>query len=145
MRPGSSTWAKCDAFAAICSRASKHCTVDVHQPRRTAGRHSGPVFFHLEGLSVTPAERSLYGKLGAHISWAKTPDRPARTRPARNGLERKFEREADPNNELTPAERAKRTEHVRKAYYARLALKSAQARRRRASSRPEAPTGKVRP
>jgi hypothetical protein len=65
---------------------------------------------------VTPAERSLYGKLGAHISWANTPDRSARTLSARNGLEAKFERLADPNNELTPAECAKRAEHVRKAY-----------------------------
>jgi hypothetical protein len=37
----------------------------------------------------------------------------------------------DPDNILLPAERAKRAENARKAYYQRLALKSAQARRRR--------------
>jgi hypothetical protein len=42
----------------------------------------------------------------------------------------KFEEQVDPNQELAPAERAKRAEHARKAHYKRLALKSAQARRR---------------
>jgi hypothetical protein len=44
----------------------------------------------------------------------------------------KFERQVDPNNDLLPAERAKRAENARKAHYAELALKSARARRRRA-------------
>lgn len=43
----------------------------------------------------------------------------------------KFEREVDPDGVLAPAERARRAAHARKAYFARLALKSAQARRRR--------------
>jgi hypothetical protein len=42
----------------------------------------------------------------------------------------KFEREVDPNNELSPAERAIRAEHLRKAHFKRLALKSARSRRR---------------
>jgi hypothetical protein len=44
----------------------------------------------------------------------------------------KFEREVDPNNELTPDERAKRAEFARKAYFTRLALASVKARQRRA-------------
>jgi hypothetical protein len=43
----------------------------------------------------------------------------------------KFERQVDPSGTLTPAERAKRAAHARKAHFKRLALKSAQARRRR--------------
>jgi hypothetical protein len=43
----------------------------------------------------------------------------------------KFERQVDPNNELLAAERAKRAESARKAFYAELALKSARARRSR--------------
>jgi hypothetical protein len=43
----------------------------------------------------------------------------------------KFERDVDPNNELTPQERHKRAEYARKAHMQRMALKSAQARRRR--------------
>lgn len=44
---------------------------------------------------------------------------------------KKFEKEVDPDGSLPPAERAKRAEHARKAYFKRLALKSAQTRRRR--------------
>ncbi|MDO0977176.1 hypothetical protein [Mycolicibacterium frederiksbergense] len=43
----------------------------------------------------------------------------------------KFEQQVDPDGTLQPAERAQRAEHARKAYFKRLALKSAQARRRR--------------
>lgn len=81
---------------------------------------------------LTPAEKSLRSQIAAHTSWANTEDRSARTEPARRALLDKFEREVDPDGTLPPAERAKRAEHARKAYFARLALKSAQARRRRA-------------
>ncbi|MDN4520317.1 hypothetical protein [Mycolicibacterium austroafricanum] len=43
----------------------------------------------------------------------------------------KFEHQVDPENKLPPEERARRAEHARKAHFKRLALKSAQARRRR--------------
>lgn len=79
----------------------------------------------------TPAERRLRSQYGAHLSWANTPDRSARTAPARKALEDRFLREADPDNSLTPAERAKRADSLRRAYYSQLALKAAQARRRR--------------
>jgi hypothetical protein len=81
---------------------------------------------------LTPTERSLGGQIGAHKSWANTENRSARTAPARKAMLDKFEREVDPDGTLAPAERAKRAAHLRKAYFARLALKSAQARRRRA-------------
>jgi hypothetical protein len=42
----------------------------------------------------------------------------------------KFDRQVDPNNELSPAERAKRAEHARKAHFKRMSLASARARRR---------------
>lgn len=41
----------------------------------------------------------------------------------------KFETEADPDGKLPPAERARRADHLRKAHFQRLALKSAQSRR----------------
>ena len=76
-------------------------------------------------IESSAAERSLAARMAAHHSWAVTEDRPARTANARNALENKFLAEAggDPV----------RAKSVRKAYYARLALKSAQARRRRSS------------
>lgn len=80
---------------------------------------------------LTPGERKLVGQIGSYESWSRTTDRAARTEPARRAMLDKFEREVDPNNELTPAERAKRAEFARRAYFQRLALKSAQARRRR--------------
>jgi hypothetical protein len=49
----------------------------------------------------------------------------------RDGLEAKFLREVDPNNELPEAERRRRAESARKAYYQRLALASAKARKAR--------------
>jgi hypothetical protein len=81
---------------------------------------------------LTPSERRLVGQIGAHDSWADTEDRAARTAPARKAQLDKFEHEVDPDGKLAPAERAKRAEHARKAYFKRLALKSAQARKRRA-------------
>ena len=80
---------------------------------------------------LTSADRSLIGQIAVRESWARTPDRAARTANARRALLDRFEREVDPDGELTPAERAIRAAHARKAYFARLALKSAQARRSR--------------
>jgi hypothetical protein len=41
----------------------------------------------------------------------------------------RFEREVDPDGELPIEERQRRAEHARKAYFLRLALASAKARR----------------
>lgn len=73
-------------------------------------------------MSATRSDRLLVASIAAHESWAKTENRSARTAPARRALEDKFLAEAggDP----------KRAEHLKKAYYQRLALKSAQSRRR---------------
>lgn len=77
-------------------------------------------------LSLTPTERSLLGKLAVETSWANTEDRTERTAKARKAFHDKFLAEAggDP----------KRAEHLRKAHYARMALKSAQARRRKSGA-----------
>ncbi len=83
-------------------------------------------------MPLTPVERSLRSQIAAHESWAKTEDRAARTANARKAMLDKFEREVDPDGTLAPAERGRRAEHARKAHFKRLALKSAQARRRRA-------------
>lgn len=79
------------------------------------------------------ARHALAGRLGAHVSWANTDDRTARTEPARKAFLDRFEREVDPDGELTPRERGIRAEHARKAYFVRLSLRSAQARARRKS------------
>lgn len=86
-------------------------------------------------MPLTPSERALRSQIGAYTSWANTPDRPARTESARRAFNDRFEREVDPEGVLTPAERAIRAEHARKAYFAQLALKSAKARRLRREMR----------
>lgn len=78
----------------------------------------------------TQAERSLVARIAACESWARTPDRSARTAKARAALMATFETQVDPTGSLPPAERARRAEHLRKAHFARLALKSAQSRRK---------------
>jgi len=85
--------------------------------------------------SLTPTERSLRARLAAHSSWAQTADPSSRTRAARDAFLDRFEREVDPDGQLPPEERRVRAEHARKAYFTRLALKSAQARRRKAAQR----------
>ncbi|UQE74636.1 hypothetical protein MYK68_18275 [Gordonia sp. PP30] len=81
-------------------------------------------------MALTPTERALRAEIAAHESWARTPDRAARTAPARKAALDRFEKQVDPDGTLPPAERARRAEHARKAYFKRLALKSAQARRK---------------
>jgi hypothetical protein len=87
---------------------------------------------------LPPAERRLVGEIGAHISWARTEDRSARTANARNTFLNRFDKQVDPDGTLLPAERARRSVHARKAYFSRLALKSAQARRRRGAGNTDA-------
>jgi hypothetical protein len=70
-------------------------------------------------------------QIAAHISWAKTADRRARTQPGRDKFLERFEREVDPDGALPPAERRQRAEHAKKAYMLRLAKRSASSRRRR--------------
>lgn len=78
-----------------------------------------------------PNDRVLQARIAAHASWARTVDRAARTAKARAAMASTFERQVDPDGVLTPEERAVRAEHARKAHFTRLALKSAQARRRK--------------
>ena len=73
-------------------------------------------------MSVPQSERALSASIAAHSSWANTENRSVRTAPARRALDEKFLAEAGGD----PA----RAEHLRKAHFQRLALKSAQSRRR---------------
>ena len=84
------------------------------------------------------ADRSLIARLATHGSWAKTTGPSARTAPARRALLDRFERQVDPDGVLSLEERARRAAHARKAYFARLALRSAQARRKASGASDEA-------
>lgn len=80
---------------------------------------------------LTPAQRTLRAKLAAHVSWANTEDRAARTAAARKAAHDRFAKQVDPEGVLPPEERAKRAENARKAHFSRLAMLSARSRRLR--------------
>jgi hypothetical protein len=91
----------------------------VASPRRPGRRRS------------TPADRVLQARLAAHSSWARTADYAARTAAARAAFLDRFERQVDPDGQLSVDERARRAAHARSAYFIALALRSAKARRAR--------------
>lgn len=80
-------------------------------------------------MSMSPAERALHGRMGAHLSWANTEDPLARTKPGRDAFLARFEHEVDPEGVLPVEERKRRAESKRKAYMQKLALASAKKRR----------------
>ena len=76
---------------------------------------------------------SLRHQIAANESWAHTVDRSARTQAARDAFRAKFEDQVDPDRVMDPQTRAKAVDSAIKAHYQRLALKSVEARRRRAA------------
>lgn len=82
--------------------------------------------------ALTPSERSLRASVASHTSWSQTEDRTARTAKGRAKFDERFLDEVDPSRVLPEAQRQRRAESARKAYFARLALKSAQSRRAKA-------------
>jgi hypothetical protein len=75
--------------------------------------------------------KDINKRIAAEISWARTYDRSARTRPAREAFLKRFEREVDPDNKLPPDERRRRAEHAKRAYMLQLAKRAVAARRAR--------------
>lgn len=81
-------------------------------------------------------DNSLIGTLGNHERWSRVADRTAETAPAREAFADRFLRQArNQFGNLPEVELARRAESLRKAYFARLALRSAQARRARKGAR----------
>jgi hypothetical protein len=87
-------------------------------------------------MALTPEQRRLRAQIAAHIRWSLE-DPTANAVRAQAGLVARFERQVDPDGTLEPAERARRVESARKAHMKRLALKSANTRRRRAEANRE--------
>ncbi len=83
-------------------------------------------------MSLTPAQRSLRARIGGHALHASV-DSTVHTAPARAAFLAKFEDEVDPDHLLPEPERKRRAEHARKAYFAKLAMASAKARRKGAA------------
>jgi hypothetical protein len=89
-------------------------------------------------MPTSPAERSLLASAAASTRWAFTNDRNAATASARKALSDRFEKLVDPEEILSPEERARRAAMLRRAHMQRLALKSARTRRAAADARTRA-------
>lgn len=84
--------------------------------------------------STAPSERASRARLAAYSLHAKY-DATEITAAARAAFLDRFERDVDPDGTLSEPERLRRAEAARKAYFTRLALRSAQARRARSAQR----------
>lgn len=81
---------------------------------------------------LTPEERTQRARLAAQVRWSKEdPAEQAARQRAR--MEQRFLDEVDPDRTLPEAERNRRAASARKAYFTRLAYKSARARKAKAS------------
>jgi hypothetical protein len=89
-------------------------------------------------MSMSPAERSLRAKIGAHALHSKY-DGTVVTERARAKFMSSFERQVDPEGVLPEAERLRRADHARRAHMAKLALRSARVRAARAAGKKTTP------
>jgi len=80
-----------------------------------------------EDQGPSASEKSQAGRYMAHLSWANTEDRSARTAPARAARDRRF-------LELAGGDPV-RAASLRKAFFVEMALRSAKARRRNREAR----------
>lgn len=118
---------------AIAAVADVEAVSDLHDIDIADAAEADDPRAALKEIIMDSSDRKLRAKLAAHSRWANTPEdeRREQSRRAREAFDARFEREVDPDGTLPPAERARRAEHARKAYFYRLALKSAKARRER--------------
>jgi hypothetical protein len=78
--------------------------------------------------------QALRGRIGGFTTHSRHDSREI-TAPARAEFLKRFELEVDPEGQLPEAERTRRAERARRAYFAKLALKSAEVRSRKAKGR----------
>jgi hypothetical protein len=79
---------------------------------------------------IDPGERALRARIAAHAMHGRHDARQT-TAKARAAFLASFEHQADPEGRLPAAERQRRAQQLRRAYFARLALASAKARKAR--------------
>lgn len=84
-------------------------------------------------MVLTPEQRSQRARIAALARWSKQDPSDA-TRYARSRFDERFLDEVDPQRVLPESERERRARAARKLYFTRLAFRSANLRRRRASS-----------
>ena len=84
--------------------------------------------------SLSPERARAIGRIGG-LTTSATTDSLERLKPAHDAFMQRFIDEVDPHRELPEPERLRRAEAAKKAYFARLALKSAEIRTAKAASR----------
>ena len=80
--------------------------------------------------SLTPAERSLRGRMGAYVVHARYDARQI-TAPARAAFLKRFLDEVDPDRVLPEPERLRRAAAARKAHFTRLSFLASRRRTKR--------------
>jgi hypothetical protein len=88
------------------------------------------------GQSLTPEQRSQRARIAAHTLHSRVDSR-VHTAPARKAFLDRFEKQVDPDGVLPDAERRRRAESAKAAYFTRLAYKSAVARSGQKCRQPE--------
>jgi hypothetical protein len=83
----------------------------------------------IAAANMTPAERSERARTAANARWKNEPDRLKATAPGRKAIMEHYEREVDPNHQLSAKERRKRAENARKEHLSRIRLKALRAAR----------------
>ena len=78
-------------------------------------------------MPLSPTQRSLRARGAAHTLHSKV-DSTKHTEPARRAFLERFEMQVDPDGTLPEAERLRRADQAKKAYFANLAYRSARAR-----------------
>jgi hypothetical protein len=78
-----------------------------------------------------PAQRALIARLAAYSRWAKCDDVDAAMQEPHKAFLARFEKQVDPEGKLSVAERQRRAEAAMKAHMTRLALRSAQVRKKK--------------
>jgi len=78
-------------------------------------------------MTLTPEQRRIRARIGALTRWSKEDPMPAMTR-AREAQMSKWEKQVDPEGALSPDERRRRAESLRRAHMQKLALISSQKR-----------------
>lgn len=118
-----------DASAPAASR-SLHIVQDAESELDDTTASVGPV-----AAAMTPEQRSLRARTGAYALHAQYDSRDI-TENARKAFLSRFEKEVDPEGRLPLAERVRRAEFARKAYFSKLAMRSAAVRKRRVQGHP---------
>lgn len=83
---------------------------------------------------MDPEVRTLRARLGAHASWANTLDPTSRTAKARAAANGRFEKQARQKHpDATDEQIARVADHLRRAHFSAMGLKSAMSRRKKAT------------